>query len=114
MTLPDRTSTPTGAVALHSIDHFTSSIGTAKRHQDLVEHDVVEHAMACGTEPVCEPACVLARALDQIGKARPTQLAQRSPHLDSARATREVGRILIRHALLVLGEIRAVSGHRAA
>jgi len=42
VTLPDGTTAPTGAIALHTIYHRTRAVlALSERHQDLVEHDVV-------------------------------------------------------------------------
>ena len=112
MTLPDRATAPTRTITLDARNHLARALWASERHQNLVEYDVVQHAVACCTEPFGKLGRVSARPFDQIGKSRAAKLAQCGPDFDSTRAAREVGRLLVRDTVIVLCEVCAANGHR--
>ena len=80
---------------LDLLDHAARALGRAERDEHLVQHDVVQDLVPVVAQAGGEAAGMRAGALEQIAQARPAQRQQRRPHLDAARAPRELGDVLV-------------------
>ena len=65
--LPDSASAPACPILLNGSDGCQSLLGHTKRHEHLIENNLVEDFEAGGAEPVAEAAGLPAIALDHFG-----------------------------------------------
>src|SRR5580700_10056965 len=84
MPLPDRTAAPAGPICLDPVNHALSLLGTAKRHQNLVQDDLVQYRETSGSQPFSKGSGLTAVALDQFPQPVSTQRSEGRPQFDSA------------------------------
>ena len=87
---------------LDALDHALRPLRIAEGNEHLIEHDVVEDLAASRGKQFGEAPRLRAIPLDQLGETHAPERAQRRPHLDAARATRQLRRVVARVALLRL------------
>src|SRR5688572_7394153 len=113
--LPDGLARPHRAFVLYGGDDAPRELGLAKGDEHLVEHDLVENLEPGRRETFREAPGLPAMCLDQFGEAGAPERTHGGPHVDAARATRELRREVRRVSMFGLRrEILGTDGHRLA
>ena len=93
---PGRATHPAGPLLLDGGDDPVGAVVVAEAHEDLVEHDVVDHLRAARCQRPRETSGQLTRALDQLGNAVAAELTETCPGREPAGPARglqgQVGR----------------------
>src|ERR1700736_6801949 len=110
--MPHRSSAPTGSIGLDTVYYQARDVVVAKRHEHLIEHHLIQGRVAGARESFGETPGVPARALDEIGEARPAEAAERGPDLDPPCPPRHFGCVPHRVPPPAPWQVRSRRAHR--